>query len=480
MKKQTLATMLWGLGATTSGEAFAEEAIEFFVDRKTKQIFAEPGPGRDRLGKFVQVDETTVAKVPATGTGADPTPPSPKPAPPVTAPAVVAVATPAKTESTSKKWYDHLSLRGYLQMRYNHGIGEEASLLRSPGDRFIGDDQTMGLRRARLVISGDIADNVSIYLQPDFASTPTGSSTSNFAQLRDAYADIYFDPQREYRVRAGQSKIPYGWENLQSSQNRLSFDRADALNAGIRDERDMGVFFYYTPSEIRSRFQYLVKSGLKGSGDYGVVGVGLYNGQGANRAERNGEMHAIVHLTYPFKFDNGQYLEVGADAYSGRFKVATPAPITVGKRNVTPVDTSSKNGALDQRVAVHAIYYPQPFGLQAEWTVGRGPQLDFDKGVIRTRSLRGGYVQAIYKLDTRHSGTWLPYLRWQTYRGAAKFDTNNPRMLVDETELGVEWQPSSAIEITMAYANMRRSNVTASPYPVLNGDLFRVQLQVNY
>ncbi|ULU24330.1 porin [Dyella terrae] len=73
-----------------------------------------------------------------------------------------------------------------------------------------------------------------------------------------------------------------------------------------------------------------------------------------------------------------------------------------------------------------------------------------------------------------------PDLRWQTYRGAAKFDTNNPRMLVDETELGVEWQPSNAIEITMAYANMRRTNVTASPYSVLRGDLFRMQLQVNY
>lgn len=153
-----------------------------------------------------------------------------------------------------------------------------------------------------------------------------------------------------------------------------------------------------------------------------------------------------------------------------------------GQQRQTPIDTSPANGAKDQRVAVHAIYYPQPFGLQAEWTVGKGPDLDLDKdkGTIRTRSLRGGYVQAMYKIDSDRSGTWMPYLKWQTYRGAAKFDTNNPRMVVNETELGVEWQPASAIEITMAYANMRRSNVSTSPYAILKGDLLRLQLQVNY
>lgn len=464
MKKKTLATLLWGMTAGTAGDALASEAVELFVDRKTKQIFAEPGPDRVRLGKFAQVDEAATPLPPAAVAS---TPPA---TPPADAP----------KRADSKKWYDRIALRGYLQMRYNHGIGAEASALRSPGDRFIGDDQTIGMRRARLVLSGDIADNVSIYLQPDFASTPSGSSTTHFGQLRDAYADIYLDPQREFRLRAGQSKIPYGWENLQSSQNRLSFDRADALNSGVRDERDLGVFFYYTPTEIQSRFQYLVKSGLKGSGDYGVFGIGLYNGQGANRAERNKETHAVVHVTYPFKFDNGQFLEVGADAYTGRFKLATPTAITVDKRSFTPVDTSPDSGAQDQRMAVHAIYYPQPFGLQAEWTVGRGPQLDMAKGVIRTRPLRGGYVQAMYKFDNRRSGSWMPYLKWQTYRGASKFDTNSPRMLVDETELGLEWQPITAIELTMAYANMRRTHVSTSPYATLKGDLLRLQLQVNF
>jgi len=138
------------------------------------------------------------------------------------------------------------------------------------------------------------------------------------------------------------------------------------------------------------------------------------------------------------------------------------------------------NGSIDQRVAVHAIYYPQPFGLQAEWTVGRGPELDLSRRQIRTKSLRGGYVQAMYKIDGGSIGTLFPYLKWQTYRGASKFDTNTPRMLVDETEVGVEWQPNNAVELAVAYANMRRTNVSSAPYRRIDGDLLRVQLQVNY
>nr|WP_240732413.1 MULTISPECIES: porin [Dyella] len=464
------------IGLATAGlftqELFAN-TIDLYVDRKTQQIYAQPGPDRVKLGTFKQVEEGSAGPAEVTAIAASPASSTHVQASPTVA------STPTPGTTSSKKWYDKLSLRGYTQLRLNQGVGGDAADLRAPGDRFLGDNQNFGIRRARLVVSGDVADNVSIYLQPDFASTPSGSSTSNFAQLRDAYADIYFDKDKEFRARAGQSKVPYGWENLQSSQNRIAPDRADALNSGVRDERDLGVFFYYAPKETRERFGYLVKSGLKGSGDYGVVGLGFYNGQGANRAEQNNKLHTVLHLTYPFKLANGQYFEVGADAYSGRYKVGTPTAVSIGGQTFTPTVAASANGSLDQRVAVHAIYYPQPFGFQAEWTVGRGPELDVARKQIRTQSLRGGYVQAMYKLDGSY-GTLMPYVKWQTYNGASKFDTNAPSMLVNDLEFGAEWQPNAALEIALLYANMRRTNVTAAPYARIKGDLVRLQLQVNY
>jgi hypothetical protein len=456
MKKFPLAAALWTMCGTAAAEGAPQEAIELYVDTNSRQLFAEPGPGRKRLGRFAPVPDTPAA---------------------VTA-AVPKVAAATAASPAGKAWYDRIGLRGYVQMRYNQEVGGDAKDLRSPGDRYIGREQGFGLRRARVVISGDVTDKMSIYIQPDFASTPTGSSTGNFAQLRDAYADLWLDKDRTYRLRAGQSKIPFGWEDLQSSQNRLAFDRADALNSAVRDERDLGVFFYWTPKEIKERYADLVKSGLKGSGDYGVFGIGVYNGQGANRPDRNDQLHSVVHFSYPFKFANGQYLEVGADAYSGRYKVATGSAAIDG-RTFTPTVDAPVAGSTDRRVAAHVVYYPQPFGFQAEWTVGQGPELDVARRVIRTKSLRGGYAQVMYKFDGGY-GSLMPYAKWQTYRGAAKFDTNAPKMQVDEIEAGLEWQPSNAVELAVAWANMRRTDVSTAPYGRVDGQLVRVQLQVNY
>jgi hypothetical protein len=488
MKKKVLSSLVCAMAATTGAPLEAAE-LDLYVDRKTKQIFAEPGPGREKLGTFVQVDSAQgdtpqqVATTPATAPPLQTAPAVAAAA--AAAPAAAAPAAPSQAAAQlaqvpvekEKKWYDRIGLRGYIQMRYNQEIGGDAEDLQAPGDRFIGADQSMGIRRARLVLSGDINDHVSLYFQPDFASTPTGSSTSNFAQLRDAYADIYFDDKREYRLRVGQSKMPYGWENLQSSQNRLSPDRADALNSGLRDERDMGAVFYYTPQTARKRFADLTKLGLKGSGDYGVLGLGVYNGQGANRADRNDSLHVVAHATYPFKLANGQYVEAGVDAYSGRF-VSSTSSINLGGPTFTP-QLEDAEGVRDQRVAAHFIWYPQPFGVQAEWTVGKGPQLDVEQQRIRSSTLKGGYIQTMYKMDGSY-GSLMPYVKWQSFRGGSKFDTNAPRMRVDETEAGVEWQPMEALEVLFAYANMRRTDVSAAPYPVVEGDLLRLQLQINY
>src|SRR5690606_27063174 len=116
----------------------------------------------------------------------------------------------------------------------------------------------------------------------DFASSP-GGGAMNFVQIRDAYFDVGLDKKNEFRFRIGQSKVPFGFENLQSSQNRLPLDRNDALNSAVSNERDIGVFFYWAPEKIRKRFSMLVREGYKGTGDYGVFGLGVYNGQTANR-----------------------------------------------------------------------------------------------------------------------------------------------------------------------------------------------------
>jgi hypothetical protein len=364
--------------------------------------------------------------------------------------------------ATIKKWYDKISIRGYTQIRYSYMTGEND--LVSEYDSSIGNNKGFLIRRARLVISGDITDWLSIYIQPEFAGT-AGTGNNNFAQLRDAYADIFLTKDKELRIRGGQSKVPFGFETLQSSQNRLALDRSDGINSAVNGERDLGFFLYYTPVETRKVFKRLVESGLKGSGDYGVLGVGVYNGQTINVAEANDAKHVVLHATYPFELPYGQVVQVGVDAYRGLVNVAAGT-------GVTRPDGGNIN---DERVGAHFVLYPQPFGLQAEWNWGRGPELNAAQTALQEGSLQGGYVQAMYKWNDA-----IPYVRWQEYMGGKKHRTNSPFNVVRELEVGLEYQFGKALELTVAYVWTKRTDTQTAPYPIRDGEILRTQLQWNF
>jgi hypothetical protein len=145
-------------------------------------------------------------------------------------------------------WYEKINIRGYVQVRYNRLFETNPDLKSDQGDKSIGNFGGFFIRRNRLILSGQLSDHVYFYIQPDFASSASTTSL-HFAQIRDAYFDVSLDKNKEFRFRIGQSKVPYGFENMQSSQNRLPLDRNDALNSAVANERDLGVFFYYAPKK---------------------------------------------------------------------------------------------------------------------------------------------------------------------------------------------------------------------------------------
>ena len=369
--------------------------------------------------------------------------------------------------ATTERWYEKISIRGYTQMRYNY-ITDDRQLV-DVNDSSVGNNKGFLLRRARIIISSDVHERVSLYLQTDFGASPPGttgtSNNQNFAQLRDLYADIFLTKDKEFRIRAGISKVPFGFEVLQSSQNRLALDRTDAINTAAPNERDTGFFLYYTPTDTRKVFRSLVDKGLKGSGDYGIVGVGVYNGQSLNVSETNDNKHVVLHATYPFELPYGQVVQVGVDAFRGIVTV----PVANG------VAIPDGGNIRDERIGTHFILYPQPFGIQAEWNWGRGPELNAARTRVEEGSLQGGYVQAMYKWNNI-----MPYIRWQQYYGGRKNVTNSPFNVVRETEVGVEYQFNKALELTVAYGWMKRTDTQTFPYPIHDGQLARFQLQWNY
>jgi hypothetical protein len=486
--------------AGVAAPAMAED-LELYMDSETKQIFAEPGPNRQRLGKFRPVEDTPPASEQVPATAQTPAAPASE-AGSAVQPANALEPRVAKAEqeidalekrnadTTRSPFTSRFQIRGYLQARYTEMLGGDEGI-NLWSDRSVGDQNSLAdadknylIRRARLIFQGDVGKRLSFYIQPDFASS--AGTTGNVAQLRDAYGDLYLTTDRVHRLRVGQSKVPYGWENMQSSSNRLALDRADALNSAVRDERDLGVFYYYTPKAVQDLFNDLNTKGLKHSGNYGMFGLGLYNGQGANRGDRNDNQHVVARVTYPWKFANGQYFEAGVQGYTGKYAPTLGAYRAPGNVSRTPTVASDRVfGYDDERVGVSAIWYPQPFGLQAEWNWGHTPGLDLASNSIVDRDLEGGYVQAMYKFESK-LGTFLPFVKWQTFDGASKAETNAPVNDVDDIEIGVEWQIATEVELAAIYHRMRRNNLVTGntagriDYERFEAEALRLQLQFNF
>jgi phosphate-selective porin len=186
------------------------------------------------------------------------------------------------------------------------------------------------------------------------------------------------------------------------------------------------------------------------------------NGQTLNRAEENNDLHRVVRLTYPWKILNGQIFETSLQAYDGKY-------------NVTSIDRDF----VDSRQAISLVWYPKPIGFQAEYNVGQGPQYNPNTDKVETRPLKGGYAQVSYHLmygdDRLH-----PFVRFQTYDGARKLE-NAALVKTTEWEIGTEWQPYTAFELTGAYAisdRLYQNSVTNRSHQ--KGSLFRLQAQFNY
>jgi hypothetical protein len=379
-------------------------------------------------------------------------------------------------------WYEKMSIDGYTQVRNTESMSDDGGQVGAlPADRSVDPNQNLVIRRGRFKITGDFG-RVYLYTQFDVAASVDSGTRGNLGyQTRDIYADIALDEAKEHRVRIGVSKVPYGWVNLQSSQNRLQMERPEALNSAVEGERDQGLYYMYANTEDRALFKSLVKDGFKGSGDYGVFTVGVYSGAGLNRADNNGGVHSVIRYSQPWVSSSGQMYEAGVAAYSGRFKVTT-ADISGSGTAPTMSTTDSAEGFIDRRVAATFIIYPQPWGLEAEWTTGQGPQMNDARTRIDTGYLNGGYVMLNYRHKYGEQSELIPYVRWNYFDGARKFGTNATKMVVNEIDVGFEWQWRKEVELQLQYtfADERSNSSSTNPKVIDGSQRLAVQLQFNY
>ena len=370
--------------------------------------------------------------------------------------ALVALATiiypAAVVEADDKPWYERLKVGGYLQLRYNRLYVTDEGWKNDLGDKALADGSSFSMRRARLIVQGDVLPWLTFYTQTDAAGADV--------KMRDWYGDVAFDDKKELRLRLGQSKVPYGFENMQSSSNRAPLDRSDPINSAAPGERDLGAFLYWAPSAKRKLFKQLVDDGLKGSGDFGVIALGAYAGQGVNFDDKDGSPHLVARLSYPIEI-GGQVIEPGVQGYAG---------------TVTPEKSEKVLGGAairDARAAVSLVVYPQPIGFQLEYNAGVGPELDGD--TIRAKKLHGGYAMIFARVRTPH-GDFVPFARGAYYRGGIKSIKDAPRHESDELAAGLEWQLQRRLELTVEMDHARRVVGDATVW----GTIFRMQAQLSY
>ncbi|MFL5785753.1 MAG: porin [Bacteriovoracaceae bacterium] len=374
-------------------------------------------------------------------------------------------------DTLASKWYDRWQVRGYAHFRYNRLSESNGNYICSQCDGSMGKNKGFFFRRARLVFQGDVTDRVFVKIEPDYSTTAMASNNAdnqaspqqNYLNIRDLYFDYALEETKEFRIRVGQQKVPFGFENLQSSGNRAGIDRTDAINMAVPNERDTGMTFFWAPTEYRQMFKDLVANNLKGTGDYGIFALGTYNGQTMNRNEQNNSLETVARVTVPWKTQSGQYYEASIAALNNSYDT-NPG--------------SNHHNIYDQRTGASFVMYPQPFGFQAEYNVGTGPEYDPRQNKIMGKNLRGGYAQVNYQTYVGNH-RFFPYFRFQEYSGGKKLD-NSARAFTSEMEVGSEWQPNPAFELTVAYAKGTRLIQNSPDKNSQNGNLLRLQAQVNF
>lgn len=371
-----------------------------------------------------------------------------------------------------KPWYERIALRGYTQVRYDDAFLKDDGYACQACDRGIGGVQDVSVRRARLVFNATPIDQVNFKFEIDLANTLNNQQF--YLQMRELFGDVYLEKSKNAWVRIGLAKVPYGYENLQSSSQRLPFDRDDAINSAAPGERDLGAFFFWGTSKAHKTLKAMADSGYKGEGDNGIFAIGVYNGQGANRPEANDSKHIAARLAYPFLLPRGQIVELGVQGYTGRYTLTSDLR-TAGVAAPEGYDFN------DRRVAVSAVLVPRPFGVAAEWNWGDGPRYDPAANATVNGHVNGGYVQAMYRIPLPKGRLLYPYARWQHFEGGKKNELDARFYDIDEFEAGAEFLVLRAVELTAAYVHGDRTfEDGAAPDNRHKADFLRLQVQLNY
>lgn len=385
--------------------------------------------------------------------------------------------------AASPRWYERIRISGYVQLRY--ALNGNPMMDIPLGDKnATGKPQSFYFKRIRMPIQGQISDRLAFYLQPAFEGS--GFDTGDSFDLVDAFGDFHITTNKQHRIRFGLHRAPNAFDTYRSSSQRQELDRHESVQSGTPGERDIGISYMWTSLIAQKRFAQLATY-HNGPGDYGNFAIMVYNGQTRNKTELNADKHVGIRLAHPFELPNGRLLEVGAQAYRGMFVVPTNTVSTCPIASHQYGSNDGKTGCqiLDERLTGYFWTPAQPWGLLAEYTVGRGPKRNA-QGVIEETHLYGFYVQPYYSWRYSDVGMLTGYFRYGEYHGGLK-TINAVDGRSNTINVGLVWEPDTHWRYVIEYMYKEGLNTfqtspgvaltSADPQAAFTGNLLRFQAQ---
>jgi len=263
----------------------------------------------------------------------------------------------------------HIS--GYIQARWTDDQAAD------PHNEF-------SARRVRLRLSGPAADSAyAIEIAAD-----NGTSVA----LKDAFLSRAV---KGWEVRAGQLKVPFGFEVPQSPADALPPELAATTDRLFPDQRDRGIVVLSPPGKVQ-----------------GIVGV--VNGTGIKSSDIDNQKDVVARLVR-----RGRHANAGVSGYIGRW-----------------------GGARKRRLGGDLRWTGGRAAFQGEYIRGHG-EFHID-GPLLDSDVAGWYAQFEWNLSGRPGGTLFG--RREQYDP----NTDAPGDMFTRTTLGWAWQPDPANRLTAA------------------------------
>jgi len=221
----------------SAGASSAAFAIDLYVDTKTKQIYAEPGPHRERMGSFERVEDAPAKKADQTSNAAE----------------IASIHEElALKDNEIKALEEHAKEAEEFKVKLDDGVEfvtKDGNFKAAINGRMQVDSQTninnqvennqgstnlpfqlndgMALRRARLGIEGTVFKNTDYKFEYDF----TRGNGTTAAGVTDAFVRYNFS--KPFSIKAGSFKEPFSLEEATSNRFLTFIERNMMVNTFI-------------------------------------------------------------------------------------------------------------------------------------------------------------------------------------------------------------------------------------------------------